>query len=108
MTPDQKPLVADAANKTQVKNSEQKEKFRRERELSDIATVCTTPEGRRVLWRIMEKCRTFESIWENSARIHYNSGQQDLGHFVMSEILKANPEVFMQMQNENKKENLNV
>lgn len=97
----QKPLVTDAADKKQIKSAEQKEKIMRDRELSDIAMVASTIEGRRFLWRVLEKCRVFETIWENSARIHYNAGQQDLGHFVMAEIVETKKEILFQMMTEN-------
>lgn len=99
-----KPLVTDAADKKQIKNAEQKEKLSRDQELSDLAIVGATKEGRRFLWRLLEKCKVFESVWENSARIHFNAGQQDLGHFVMSEITECDQKILFQMMTENKKE----
>lgn len=102
MNQSQKPLVTDAADKKQIKNAEQKEKIIRDQELSDIAKIGATVEGKRFFWRLLGRCRTFETIWENSARIHYNAGQQDLGHFLMAEIVEANKEILFQMMTENK------
>jgi len=96
-----KPLVTDVSDKKQVKAAEQKERLGRDQELNDI---CSTPQGRRFMWRLLGHCRTFESIWKNSAEIHYNAGQQDLGHFLMSEIVEADQEIYFQMMRENKKE----
>lgn len=99
-----KPLVTDASDKKQIKNAEQREKILRDRELSDLAAVCSSVEGRRFVWRVLSRCKTFESVWENSARIHYNAGIQDLGHFLMSEIVETSEEILFQMMKENKKE----
>jgi hypothetical protein len=102
-----KPLVGNAADQEQVQVAEEKVQNRRERELNDLRSVLALPSGRRFLWRLMGHCKTFGSIWEQSARIHYNSGQQDIGHYVMAEITEAGEEFLFQMMKENK-ENLNV
>jgi hypothetical protein len=98
------PLVRNAANKKQVKSAKATAKFVREGELKDISAMLGTVEGRRVAWRILTKCRVFESIWHGSAMIHYNSGQQDLGHWLMSEITDADEALLFKMMKENKGE----
>lgn len=52
---------------------------------------------------MMEHTKTFGSIWEPSAKIHYNSGKQDVGHFIMAEIMEADPNLFMKMMKEKQK-----
>jgi len=76
----------------------------RELELSDIRAVLKTAEGRRVLWRLLDMAAPFRSIWEQSARIHYNAGKQDFGHFIMSEMEEADLQLFFKAWTENKKE----
>jgi len=100
------PLVKNAANEKQLKSAEHKEKFAREKELNAWREILNLPSGRMVLWNLMGKCKVFGSVWDNSARIHFNAGQQDIGHFIMSEICEADEESFFQMMRENKKENL--
>lgn len=99
--PQQKPFVRNAASKKQVETADMKERSARERELNDMRVVLSTVEGRRWLWRLLGKCKTFESIYESSARIHYNSGQQDIGFRIIQEIDVADPEMFFKMRNEN-------
>lgn len=99
-----KALVRNASSKKQVKDAVRKEKFNRESELEDIKEVLKSVNGRRFIWRILSKCKTFESIWQPSAMIHYNSGMQDLGHFIMAEITDADAELLFLMMKENKKE----
>lgn len=81
-----------------------KERFGRDQEMSDLLSVLGTRQGRRVVWRLMSKCRVFSSVWENSARIHYNSGQQDIGHFLMAEVVEANPHKLIEMMKESKED----
>lgn len=64
---------------------------RRKEELEDLARTLALPQGRKVLYRILERCRVFESIWDPGAKIHYNAGQQDVGHWLMLEIGEAEP-----------------
>lgn len=94
-------IVKNAGDPKQVKTGKQKEKLRRESEINDIKAVMETKFGRRFMWRILSHCKVFESIWHGSALIHYQSGVQDVGHFVMAEIIAADKELFLLMQNEN-------
>lgn len=98
--------IKNVADKEQVKSAERNAEKIRDRELSDLKIVLELPEGRRFIWRLLEQCKVFESIWHPSALIHHNSGKQDVGHFVMSEVVEASDERLLQMMKENKENNL--
>ncbi len=98
----QEPLVKNAADEPQVKKAGDKMKLKEKIELDDLRFVLKNIEGRRVMWRLLEQCKVFETIWENSARIHYNAGKQDIGHYIMSEVVRANEDAFLLMMKENK------
>ena len=74
----------------------------RRSDMKDLREILELSAGRRFLWRLLERAGAFRSIWEQSARIHYNAGQQDFGHFIMGEITEANEELLFQMMRENK------
>ena len=95
-------LVKNAAAKNQVKKARNKEERLREEELGDLKALLKSKEGRRIVWRMLAKCRVFESIWEGSARIHFNAGQQDLGHWLLAEVTEADDEALLIMMRENK------
>lgn len=98
-----KALVKNASDKEQVKKAEKQEKFDRNSELKDLQSVLSTPQGRRVLWRVMEKCKAFGSCYDRSgSQAYYNIGRQDLGHFIMSEIVEAGEDFLFTMMTENK------
>lgn len=102
---EQKALVKNAGDESQVAEAQKKLSLRRDQEMADWNEVFNTPAGLRVLDRIMaEKCKTFESIWSQSAAIHYNSGQQDIGHWLMAESIEANPEIMFKIMMNRKKE----
>lgn len=51
-----------------------------ERRIEDFRTVTDTPEGRAVLWRILELCNTYKSSWQGD--VHYmlvNEGKRVIG-----------------------------
>lgn len=96
-----RPLVRNAADPRQVGNAARKERDAREVELAELRAIAGTAIGRAVLWRILEQCRTFGSVWDVSgSRIHYNAGQQDIGHFLIAEITAADEELLFTMMRE--------
>lgn len=91
-------LVGNAGDEAQVKAATAKAKRRRIRELDDLRAVLAIVEGRRLLWRLMQHCKVFESVFhDNSALMGHLTGRQDVGHFVMDEINKAQPDAFLGM-----------
>jgi hypothetical protein len=94
--------VRNSADEEQVEEGKRASKDERRQELEDIKTVLSNASGRRLIWRLMGKCRTFSSVWEPSAKIHYNAGQQDLGHFIMAEIVEADANLLLKMMKEQK------
>jgi len=94
-------VVKNAGDEGQVESGKKKERFNRKDELNDIKFILSTKQGRRFIWRILSHCRVFESIWHQSAMIHYNSGIQDTGHFVLAEIIESDKELYLLMQKEN-------
>lgn len=97
------PLVKNAASAKQVKASSDKEKRKREAQLEDIRLVLRTIEGRRLIWRIMSECKIFGSVHHPSgSQVYYNSGRQDLGHFLLAEIIESDEQQLFHMMKEAK------
>ena len=71
----------------------------RERQLSDIKAVLQKPEGRRLIWRIMAEAETFLAT---------QTDKRVIGLMLFAEIMKADPESFLQMQREYKSEQLSI
>lgn len=101
----EKETTRNASNPEQVKAAGSRDKRLREIELNDLRHVLQSDQGRRFMWRVLSHCRVFESIWHNSALIHHNAGRQDVGHYLMAEIVEADENLFLQMMKESKKEN---
>lgn len=95
-------FVKNLADQEQVKSAEYKVKRNRQVELEDLYHVLQSEQGRRFVWRLLSHCGTFKSIWHPSAQIHYASGMQDVGHFLMAEIVEADEEALLKMMTESK------
>lgn len=95
-----------AADPAQVKQAGRRARSRRVQELVDLRAVLALPEGRRLLWRLLQHAGVFRSVWESSAKIHYNAGRQDFGHFIMVDVMEAQPEAYLQMQQESREREL--
>lgn len=96
------PLVKNAADEEQLKEAKGKVKLNRDTELNDLRFVLSSIQGRRLLWKLLSRCRVFGSIWEASAKIHYNAGMQDLGHYIQAEIAEASQDRYFEMLTEAK------
>lgn len=101
----EKVSVKNAADEGQVRKAAERAKSMREKELNDIAALLQTDYGRRFIWRLLGHCKVFGSVWESSAKIHYNSGVQDVGHFLLAEVTEADPDSLIKMMKENKGDN---
>ena len=99
-----KPVVSNAANTEQLSEAEQVIKLARDNELNDIRSILMNKEGRRVFWRLLGHCNNFKSCFDPSgSRVYYNVGKQDVGHFIMAEILEANQDAYFLMMTEARK-----
>lgn len=92
------------ADEAEVKKAEQKERDLRKQQLNDIRTVLSNASGRRFVWRLLERCRTFSTVFSPElSTMSYNSGQQDFGHFLMSEIVNADENLLLKLMKDNKR-----
>ena len=94
----------DISDPNKVKRAELKEKDKRKQELNDLRTVLSSVSGRRIMWRLLEECKTFNTVFADKHSVmSYMSGQQDLGHFIMSEIIAADPNLMIRLMKDNNK-----
>lgn len=93
-------LVKNAADPNQVRNAERMEKRRQRDRIAALQATLQTQAGRAALMDILEDCGVFRSIWSPSAQIHYNAGQQDVGHQLQARIIEASEEHYELMERE--------
>lgn len=95
-------MTHNAADRSQVEKGRKEEKRNAAQEVLDMKELLNLPSGagRRILWNLLEHCKVFESVWHPSALIHYQSGQQDVGHLLLGKIMDAHPAALLQMMQE--------
>ena len=98
--------MAELIDTSQEEKKEKKADRRRERELSDIRRILQLPEGRRFLWRVLEKGRVFQDAYagESIHGTNYNLGRQSVSRDFLNDILEADSRGLIQMQEEQKSE----
>ena len=90
-----------------VDKNELEQKKRQALERSDLREVLETAGGRRFVWRLIEFCKVFHSIWDNSSRIHYLEGQRNVGLMLLNALEDVDPEMVYKIAMENRKETTN-
>lgn len=88
------------AKELQEKEDELRKRIR-DRQLKDVEKVLELPEGRRLLWRILEESRIMATCFsDNTHTMAYYEGKRDIGLFILNEATTVNKNAFSKMQNE--------
>lgn len=77
------------------KRDEQKQ--RQEQADRDFVTVASSPEGMRLLWRLMIATRVFDASWSASAQIHFNEGRRSAGLDILNNLSRLCPDRYLDM-----------
>lgn len=86
----------------QVKRLEN-EKLEREILLNDVRHVLSSVQGRRFVWMILDMAGVYRSSFTGNSTTFFNEGARNIGLRVLSDVMDAKPEAFLQMQQEDKK-----
>lgn len=85
----------------QAKAQEKLSKSGRLKELRDIRVLLMKPEGRRFFYRLLARARCFSTVFDTDAlMLGHNSGWQDAGFFLMTELQEASLEHYFLMLKE--------
>jgi len=80
-----------------VRRLERRQQIRLE---AALRNVMATPDGRIVMWELLRTCGIFASVWEASAKIHYNAGRQDVGHELLADLHTVSTDSYLLMERE--------
>jgi hypothetical protein len=74
---------------------------RRARDIDDLQKTLKTPEGRRLIRRILEEAGIFRaSFSQNSMLTAFNEGKRDVGLWLIRDIDESDPNMYAQIQRE--------
>lgn len=96
--------VKNATDEKQISKARGQQKMDRDRELDDIKELMSLNSGRRFIWRLLCQCKTFGSVrCPSGSDTYYSAGQQDIGHFLLSELAQADEMILGKLMMENYK-----
>lgn len=96
--------IFNAADEDQVKGRKRKDRRIRERELADIKAIMSAVEGRRYMWKLLDRAGIYRSSFTGNSTTFFNEGQRNLGLSVLADINESCPELYLTMLEENRKE----
>lgn len=86
-----------------VNENSKKQRESRELELLTIRNIMNTENGRTFMYRCLQNCCTFESIFSTDVAQHaYNSGKRSHGLWLDEELREAAPDDYFKMLKENR------
>jgi len=95
----------DASDPDQVKSRRERVKTRELQSRESLRKFLCDPGGRVWMWDLLARCGTYHSSFSTDPLIMaFNEGRRDVGNFLVSEINRIDPEVFVKMAVENRGE----
>lgn len=84
-----------------AERSKSKAKLESKQNDADLREVMGTPAGRRLVWRQLAKFRLYEiSHTGRSASTDFNEGQRQCGLWLLAELMRVCPALYLQTQQE--------
>lgn len=94
-----------ASDEDQVKTRKRKDERERDRELADLRLVMSSVEGRRFVWRLLEKAGVFRTSFTGNSTTFFNEGMRNMGLMVLGDVHEACADAYIVMMNESKEGN---
>lgn len=93
--------VRNAADRQQVARARRQEQRIDERFHDSLRAVMSTPEGRLVCWSYLGKFGVYRGVYaDNPHRMAYEAGRQQCGHDLLTDLVRADEELFQLMERE--------
>ena len=73
---------------------------RRKQEIEDLKWLMAHKQGRRYVWRLMEKAGVYRTSFTGNSETFFREGMRNLGLFVLSEVMEVTPDQFALMLKE--------
>lgn len=90
--------MANAADKDDLKNQKNKEKFKNKQQEMDLKFILGTEQGRRLLWRYLGLAGVFEqSAHASGSWTYFNEGRRSIGLRLLTEITETDANLYLKM-----------
>lgn len=82
--------------------NEQKAHEIRRREVGDLTWLMANAQGRRIVWRLLQRAGVYTSSFSHSGSVMaFNEGRRDMGLFLLAEVSDASPSGLLKLITEN-------
>ena len=91
----------DAGDPDSVRQAKAVGKMRQNQEDNDLRDVLSTPQGRRVIFRVLGICGIYRDVFCNNALSMANlAGMSKVGLILLAELQRVDPNAYLRMQTE--------
>ncbi|MDA8231577.1 MAG: hypothetical protein M0006_09585 [Magnetospirillum sp.] len=92
--------IFNAADADAVGREQRKAERAESRRLAAFKAVMATPEGRRYVWWLLERCGVFRTSFTGDSATFFNEGQRNVGLTLLGDIHAVCPEHYLTMLTE--------
>jgi hypothetical protein len=91
--------VSNAADEKKIAEGRKADKLREEQRAADMCAVLKLPEGRRVLWGVLETAHLFDVGFDrnSSHATAFMQGERNIGNRLLMSVLDADPNAIIDM-----------
>jgi hypothetical protein len=100
----EKDKAFNAAEEAQVKDRRRKDERVRDIELADMKKIMATREGRRFVWRLLDRAGVFRTSFTGNSTTFFNEGMRNMGLMVIGDVMAACADQYVVMMNESKED----
>ena len=69
-------------------------------EVRDLQHVMGTPQGRRFVWRLLDRCHIYTSSFTGNSETYFREGERNIGLMLFADINTSCPGLYATMQKE--------
>ncbi len=96
--------IYDASDEKHVKTKKTRAKIERENQLSAMRDIVESKGGAEFLWRLLSRCKLYETSFTGNSTTFFNEGKREVGLWVLSEIMAADPTAYTKMMETHQEE----
>jgi hypothetical protein len=93
-----------ASDESQVKDRKRKDERLRDIELADVKKIMGSYEGRRFMWRLLDRAGVFRTSFTGNSTTFFNEGMRNIGLIVLADVMAACADQYVVMMNESKED----
>lgn len=96
--------IYDASDEKHVKTKKTRAKIERENQLSAMRDIIESKGGAEFLWRLLSRCRLYETSFTGNSQTFFNEGKREIGLWVLAEIMAADPNAYARLMTKHQEE----